>query len=120
MHIAFPYGVTPFGMTALASTEDHVRQMIAQLLFTAAGERVNRPLFGTGVQQLVFQPNSPELQGAVEAMLTGSLTQALGDVIAVESVTVAANDAELSITVVYQLKPDPQRRVDTFTRSLTS
>ena len=32
-----------------------------RFLFTDAGERVNRPDFGSGLLQLVFAPNSPEL-----------------------------------------------------------
>jgi phage baseplate assembly protein W len=30
----------------MTSVEDHVRDMIAQILFTGPGERVNRPDFG--------------------------------------------------------------------------
>ena len=38
-----------------------MRDMIEQVLFTAPGERVNRPDFGCGLLQMVFGPNSSEL-----------------------------------------------------------
>ena len=41
--------------------EPSPEDMIEQLLFTRPGERVNRPDFGSGLMQLVFAPNSPEL-----------------------------------------------------------
>ena len=48
------------------SDEDHVRDLIEQVLFTTPGERVNRPTFGSGLLQLVFAPNSDALAAATE------------------------------------------------------
>ena len=39
--------------------EQYIKQLIRQVLFTAQGERINRPDFGAGVKRLVFAPNSP-------------------------------------------------------------
>ena len=39
--------------------DDHLRDLIEQVLFTAPGERVMRPDFGSGLLALVFEPNSP-------------------------------------------------------------
>ena len=47
MQISFPYRVTGAGRTAHADYEQHVRHLIEQVLFTAPGERVNRPGLGT-------------------------------------------------------------------------
>ena len=49
------------------------------MLFTAPGERVNRPDFGSGLLQLVFAPNSDELAGATQFLVQGALQQWLGD-----------------------------------------
>ena len=57
--------------------------MIEQMLFTNPGERVNRPDFGSGLMQLVFAPNSPELAAALEFTLQAALDRWLGDVIEV-------------------------------------
>ena len=55
------------GSTAMTQLDDHVRDLIERLLFTAPGERVNRPGFGTGLLQLVFLPNSEPLAAATKA-----------------------------------------------------
>ena len=45
MNIAYPYTIDGSGRTAQPDDDQHIRQMIEQLLFTAPGERVNRPTF---------------------------------------------------------------------------
>ena len=57
--VDFPYRVDGRGRTALAESDDaHIRELLEQVLFTVPGERVNRPDFGCGLLQLVFEPNS--------------------------------------------------------------
>ena len=80
MNIAYPFHIDGRGRTADADNEEHIRQMIEQLLFTSPGERVNRPDFGTGLMQLIFAPNSPELAAATEFTVQGALRQWLGEV----------------------------------------
>ncbi len=53
---AFPTTAAPTGESALVSYEDDVRQAIHIILGTARGERVMRPDFGAGLQELVFEP----------------------------------------------------------------
>ena len=64
MNIDFPFHFDDRGRTATTTLDDHVRDLIEQLLFTSPGERVNRPDFGAGLLQLVFAPNSAELAAA--------------------------------------------------------
>lgn len=116
--IAYPFRLDGRGRVAVAGREDHIRQMIEQLLFTAPGERVNRPDFGTGVMQLVFAPNSAELAAATEFMIQSALQQYLGDLIQPEAVSVEADDARLTITVQYILRQNRQRQVAEFTREV--
>ena len=47
---------------AATSDDDHIRDLIEQVLFTSPGERVMRPDFGAGLLALVFEPNSVELR----------------------------------------------------------
>lgn len=101
MDIAFPLQVDPTGRTASAGTDDHVRQMVEQLLFTRPGERVMQPTLGCGLLQLVFEPNSPEIAAAVQMTVQASLQQWLSDVVRVDSLSVDAVDAALTITVSY-------------------
>ncbi|WP_394840100.1 GPW/gp25 family protein [Pendulispora rubella] len=87
--------------TATADDVQHVRDMIEQLLFTSAGERVNRPDFGSGLKQLIFAPNSVELASALEYTLRAALQRWLGDVIDVKSLVVTAEGPTLRIVIRY-------------------
>ena len=101
MDVRFPFGFAGSGTAAAADADAHIRDLIEQVLLTAPGERVNRPTFGTGSGQLVFQPNSDTLAIAQQKMIQASLQQWLMDLIAVQSVTVENDDAKLVITVQY-------------------
>ncbi|MFI7407078.1 GPW/gp25 family protein [Streptomyces sp. NPDC049627] len=102
-HLDFPFRIDARGRSAGTTDEDHVRDLIEQVLFTVPGERVNRPDFGSGVLQLVFAPGGQELAGAVEYSLQGALQRWLADLIQVERVEVASEEAELRVTVRYVL-----------------
>ena len=118
MNVAFPYDFDSGGRTADASPDAHVRHLLEQLLFTTPGERVNRPTLGTGVLNLIFAPNSPEIAAASQLLIQGALQQWLSDVLAVEAVDVRADDASLSITVRYILRRTQQRHVTQLSRPL--
>ncbi|HAJ38458.1 MAG TPA: hypothetical protein DCL15_22545 [Chloroflexi bacterium] len=111
MNIAYPYAIDGSGRTAQSDDDAHIRQMIEQLLFTAPGERVNRPTFGTGLRQLLFAPNSPELATATEFMVQGALQEFLGELIRVEAVDVVSEEATLRVTVQYIVQRTQQRQV---------
>ncbi len=115
MNIAVPFAIDASGHSAQASYPDHVRQMIEQLLLTSPGERVNRPDFGSGLQQMVFAPNTPEVAGALQFTLQGALTRWLGDVIEPREVTVSSQEATLSVTVRYALRSSGAEQEQTFT-----
>ncbi len=61
MNIAYPFHFDGRGRTATADDDRHIRDLIEAVLFTNPGERVNRPEFGSGLGQLIFAPNSPEV-----------------------------------------------------------
>jgi phage baseplate assembly protein W len=110
-NIAYPYRFDGAGRTAQAADADHIRDLIEQVLFTSPGERVNRPTFGTGLRQLVFAPNSPELATASQFLVQAALQQFLGDLIQVETVRVESSDASLMVTVQYVVRRTQQRQV---------
>ena len=58
MNIDYPFHFDTYGRTASTDENDHVRDMIEQLLFTNPGERVNRPDFGSGLLQLTVAGHS--------------------------------------------------------------
>lgn len=115
--IAHPWRVAA-GRTARAPTEAHVRSLIEAVLFTAPGERVNRPSFGSGVLRAVFAPNSDELAATLQVLAQASLQQWLDELIEVEGVEVDHRDATLEVTVRYVLRRTRQRQVAQFAREV--
>ena len=109
MNLAYPFQVAGTGQTARAGAEGHIHQMIEQVLFTAPGERVNRPDFGTGLRQLIFAGENEELLTATQFLIQGSLQQWLGDIIEVEGVTVSSEDSTLAVVVRYRVLQSQQR-----------
>ncbi len=118
IHIDYPYDFDHRGRTATTGYAEHVRDMIEQLLFTSPGERVNRPDFGSGLLQLVFDPNSPELAETIKFTVQAALERFLGDVIEVQNLEVTSHDSSLRLTLQYVLKPTGEERTETFERSL--
>ncbi len=118
MEIDFPFHFDGRGRTATTDDDDHIRDLIEQVLFTAPGERVNRPTFGSGLLQLVFAPNSDALAAATQMSVQGALQQWLGDRIQVQAVDVQNDDATLRITVQYVVRRTQQRQVAQFTRTV--
>lgn len=104
MQIDFPIRFDSFGGTAGTSPADHARDMIELLLLTGPGERVNRPDFGSGLMQMVFAPNSPEIAAAIQFTVQAALDRWLGDVIDVHRLTVVADEDSLSVSVDYVLR----------------
>ncbi|MCB0585531.1 MAG: GPW/gp25 family protein [Phaeodactylibacter sp.] len=102
MDINFPYGVGQNGRTATTDYSEHVRDMIRQVLFTSPGERVNRPTFGSGLNQLVFEPNSPELAATIQFLVKGALQEWLSDVIEVIDLQATAEDSTLKVQLTYR------------------
>ncbi|HJP66970.1 MAG TPA: GPW/gp25 family protein [Actinomycetota bacterium] len=101
MQIDFPFHVDGRGRTADTTDPDHLRDLIEQVLFTAPGERVNRPTFGSGLLQLVFAPNSDQLASATQFLIQGALQQWLGDRIELGRVEVETEESTLRVTVEY-------------------
>ena len=118
MNIDYPLHFDGRGRTALTDESDHIRDMIEQLIFTNPGERVNRPDFGSGLLQLVFGPNSPELAATVQFTLQAALQRWLGDVIDLQDLEVQAIDAALTIDVKYVIRRTSQPQSATFTRGV--
>ena len=118
MQIHYPYRIDGRGRTGETSEDAHVRQMIEQVLFTAPGERVNRPEFGSRLPQLLFAPNSPELGAATEFLVRGALQQWLGEVIEVSAVEVETDESTLQVLVRYRLRRTQEEQVARFTREV--
>jgi phage baseplate assembly protein W len=118
MQIDHPFHLDGRGRVAATGSDDHIRDLIEQVLFTAPGERVNRPSFGTGLMQLVFAPNSDELATATQFLVQGALQQWLGDLIQVDTVDVRSDDSTIHVVVEYAVRRDGHRQVAEFERGV--
>ena len=118
MNIDYPFHFDGRGRTAQTGDEDHIRDLIEQVLFTSPGERVNRPDFGCGLMQLVFAPNSEELATATQYLVQGSLQRWLGELIQVQSVDVKSDDSTIEVTVQYIVKRNQESQTAQFTREV--
>jgi phage baseplate assembly protein W len=98
------------GQAAQASYQDHVDQMIRQVLLTDPGERVCLPTFGAGMRRLLFAPLTAQLQASTQIIVTQALNAWLSNQITVQSVTVdtpisspGLRDGTILVTITYVL-----------------
>jgi phage baseplate assembly protein W len=115
-YVAFPYHFDARGRTAQTDLNGHIRDLIEQVLFTAPGERVNRPNFGSGIMQLIFAPNSIEMAAATQFLIQGAIQENLGDLIEVNKIDVSAVDSTLTVTIEHVVRATQQQQVTQFTR----
>ena len=118
MNIDFPYHFDSRGRTATAGDDEHIRDMIEQLLFTNPGERVNRPDFGGGLLRLIFAPNSPELAATLKFTVQAALQRWLGDLIEVQDLDVTSDDASLRVVLQYVVRQSNERRTIQLNRTV--
>jgi phage baseplate assembly protein W len=112
---AYPFHINDTGRIATTGDDAYVRQLIEQLLFTIPGERVNRPTFGSAINNLVFM-NNAEVTTTIHYLLQSTLQTWLGDLISVEAIQVESEEATLRVTVQYVLRRTQQRQVAQFQR----
>jgi hypothetical protein len=109
----YPYAVSGSGVPNTTPADDHLRDLILQVLFTNPGERVNLPEFGAGVQRLVFAPNNETLRTSAQFLISTNLQRWLGDRINVEQVNVSSEagfEHLVTIEIIYTVKATQQRQ----------
>jgi len=116
MSVDFPYRFDGLRRTAPTDPGDHLRDLIEQVLFTAPGERVMRPDFGSGLLELVFEPGGDALAATTQHLVQGALQQWLGHLVAAESVAVDHTDGTLTVTVAYVVLRTQEHATATFAR----
>lgn len=90
--------------------DEHVKQLVLQVLLTAPGERINRPDFGCGVKRLVFAPGGDVAATLAQTAVYQALTKWLPQAISVIEVSARAEDAMLNIRIGYVVKARGERR----------
>lgn len=102
--IAFPLRLAG-GVLGMNAYEAQVEQSIRLILWTAQGERVMRPQYGAGADQLAFEP----MNGVTAALVQHRISEALGRYeprieIRRVSVSVLSDEGELRADIEYRVK----------------
>lgn len=71
--LAFPPRVGPDGRMAWSEGESNVRESIAVILQTEAGERLMLADFGAGLGRYLFEPNNPATHVRIAASIEDAL-----------------------------------------------
>jgi uncharacterized protein len=109
---SFPVGPDSDGQIELApSGEEGIRQSIWTILATSPGERVMRPGFGCGLNDLVFGVNNAATATAVAAAVRQALAawEPRIDVLDVWAVPDTARPSVLLIEINYQVRSTNSR-----------
>jgi len=109
-YLNFPFGLAPDGSVAAVDEDDHIRERLEQILFTAPGERVMVPDFGCGVRDLVFAGNNDVLAAATEFKVARALQTYMGNQVLVTGVDVVNDEEKLRIVINYTKVKDLQQQ----------
>ncbi len=102
---SFPPRVGADGRFVWSEGETNIRESIAVILKTEAGERLGVPDFGAGLGKFLFEPNTTATHTRIQDAITIALAR-WEQRVRVESVDVAADqtDAESALaTITYRL-----------------
>jgi len=97
---AFPIQIDDTGGIRMRSREDDIREAIGIVLGTRLGERAMRPEFGSGLADLVFDPNDANLAGRIEFFVRKALER-WEPRIALKEVRARPEGARMEIDVRY-------------------
>lgn len=114
--VAVPLSFDTRGRTATLGRAPHVADLVEAVLFTAPGERVNRPDFGCGLGLLLFAPVDHAVVATAELQVRSGLQRWLGTVIEVDDVTVSLGEATITVAVSYRVRATGETRTDTVER----
>ena len=71
----FPLKVNAKGGLSWSEGPERIQDAVWIIIKTALGERVMRPRFGAGVDDFVFQPNSPAIRTALASSIKSALLE---------------------------------------------
>jgi phage baseplate assembly protein W len=97
---------------ALAEGEDSIKESIMIIIGTAKGERVMRPDFGCGIQELVFAPNNTSTATLISVYIKDALLkwEPRIEVLNVSAVPDKEEGNRLDINIEYRIRTTNTRR----------
>jgi len=88
----------------MLDNDAQIRELIDQILFPTSDERVNRPEFGAGLREFVFEPFTRKSVAALKSAIQQKLDQRLANVIKIDEVQIAADESRLHVTIQYVVR----------------
>jgi len=104
--IAFPWGPDLLTLVEPKEDADVLRTSLINILLTSQGERVMRPLFGSGILDAVFDQNDPTLVAQLKSRIEEAIT-AWDDRIEFIEVQGERDHEELTLKIVCRNARDP-------------
>lgn len=117
--ISLPIQITNTAFGQTFQTSEQVKSNIKNLLLTKKGERILQPEFGSGLQELLFEPNVDDFEGRIEDTINESLEQWLPYVTA-EEINIDASDElrdnnRINVSVKFRIGDNTDLNEVTFT-----
>jgi phage baseplate assembly protein W len=112
-YLDYPYSASISGSPTTTNSDDHLRDLILQVLFTNPGERVNRPEFGVGIMRFLFEPSSAPLRATMQFVISANLQRSLGDRIDVDRVIASSEpglEESITIAIDYTVRDSQQQQ----------
>ena len=106
----FPIRVNARGGLSWSEGPARIADAIWLVIATARGERVMRPRFGAGVQEILFQPNTAATRAALAGAIKSALTawEPRIDVIDVRADAPHGDPSQVIVTIEYQIRTTNQ------------
>jgi phage baseplate assembly protein W len=108
-----PFQLGAHGGAAVTDDADqHLRDKVLAILFTAPGERVNNPRFGVGLNRATFEGLDDLTAGAVEFRIAEGLRRDLGEEALIDGVDVETDPSsgQLLVNIAYRRREDREPR----------
>ena len=117
--ISLPIQITNTAFAQTFQTSEQVKSNIKNLLLTKKGERILQPEFGSGLQELLFEPNVDDFEGRIEDTINDSLKQWLpyvtADEINIESTDELRDNNKINVSIKFKIGDDINLETLTFT-----
>jgi phage baseplate assembly protein W len=116
--ITLPIQITNTAFNQTFQTAEQLKSNIKNLLLTKRGERIMQPLFGSGLNELLFEFNDSDLETRIEATINEAVETWM-PFVTVDSVEIEASDElkdrnTINVSLKFSVNGNPQLNEVTF------
>jgi phage baseplate assembly protein W len=116
--ISLPIQITNTAFNQTFQTTEQLKSNIKNLLLTKRGERIMQPLFGSGLNELLFEFNDSNLETRIESTINDAIETWM-PFVTVDSVEIEATDElkdknTINVSLKFSVNGNPQLNEVTF------